>query len=261
MKFGNIVNPRIEVVSDIKNIIDMGFDFVELNFVEPEGTKEVYNRKAQKIRQFLEENNVFAYAHMPPAMDFGSVFPFIREAWLNEARMMIDVAAKIGIKKLNFHALVAGESFAGVNKSAVKKARMDNIILGFEELMEYAKKFGVGILYENTWEDHDDFEYIATSIDELEINIDVSHAFLGGMKNVMKFLNMENIGHLHMSDNHGKYDEHLQLGKGKIDFPAVAKKLKDIDYDKTVTLEIFTKNRQDAGKSLKYIKSIFDEIK
>ena len=70
MKFGNIVNPRVEIIADINNIVGMWFDFVELNFVEPEGTKEIYAKKSVKIKEFLDRHDMFAYAHMPPSMDF-----------------------------------------------------------------------------------------------------------------------------------------------------------------------------------------------
>ena len=53
----------------------------------------------------------------------------------------------------------------------------------------------------------------------------------------------DRIGHVHVSDNFGKEDNHLPIGTGTIDFPKIIKALKDIGYDDTLTLEVFSRDR------------------
>jgi sugar phosphate isomerase/epimerase len=61
-----------------------------------------------------------------------------------------------------------------------------------------------------------------------------------------------------MHDNHGKHDEHLPLGNGKIDFRKVVKLLKNYNYDRTVTFEVFTSTR-DAARSRDLFKRLWQK--
>ncbi|MBT7062709.1 sugar phosphate isomerase/epimerase, partial [Candidatus Woesearchaeota archaeon] len=49
----------------------------------------------------------------------------------------------------------------------------------------------------------------------------------------------KNIIHIHISDNFGEEDDHLQLGDGKINWKKVAKLLKKYKYNGTITPEVF----------------------
>ena len=55
--------------------------------------------------------------------------------------------------------------------------------------------------------------------------------------------------YVHVSDNRGRRDDHLPVGEGYIDFPAVAAALNKIGYQGGLTLEIFTDNRDDLVRS------------
>ena len=59
------------------------------------------------------------------------------------------------------------------------------------------------------------------------------------------FINLfaDRIDHIHISDNFGKEDNHLPIGTGTIDFPKIVKALKEIGYNKTITLEIFSRDK------------------
>ena len=62
--------------------------------------------------------------------------------------------------------------------------------------------------------------------------------------------------HIHWHDNHGKRDEHLPIGEGLIDHVETVKALKYIDYDRTITLEVFT-NSNDAKSSANKLRTIW----
>jgi hypothetical protein len=64
------------------------------------------------------------------------------------------------------------------------------------------------------------------------------------------------IGHLHVSDNNGRLDEHLPVGQGIIGFKAMARALKRIVYDNTLTSEIFSPNRDDLVTSRRKLVNI-----
>ena len=46
-----------------------------------------------------------------------------------------------------------------------------------------------------------------------------------------------------MHDNNGREDQHLSIGKGNINWKKVIKMIKKY-YDKTITLEVFEKNKK-----------------
>jgi sugar phosphate isomerase/epimerase len=69
----------------------------------------------------------------------------------------------------------------------------------------------------------------------------------------------DRLAHVHMHDNHGKEDEHLPLGKGKIDFPEVIRLLKDINYDRTITFEVFS-SHADAVRSMRYFSKHWNKV-
>jgi len=58
----------------------------------------------------------------------------------------------------------------------------------------------------------------------------------------------DKIIHIHWHDNHGRTDEHLPIGDGLINHKNIIKALKSIEYNRTITLEVFT-NNNDAKTS------------
>src|ERR671910_466525 len=68
----------------------------------------------------------------------------------------------------------------------------------------------------------------------------------------------DKIVHVHWHDNHGTRDEHLPEGSGLIDHQKALKALKNINYDRTITLEVFT-NGNDARSSAYKLKTMWSE--
>jgi sugar phosphate isomerase/epimerase len=97
-----------------------------------------------------------------------------------------------------------------------------------------------------------EFKYIVDNVSSLLVHLDIAHAFTsGGMHSIIDFITTfhERIVHVHWHDNHGKRDEHLPVGQGTIDHEKAVKALKEVGYNKTITLEVFT-NSNDAKFSM-----------
>ena len=104
-----------------------------------------------------------------------------------------------------------------------------------------------------------EIKYIIDNVPSLFVHLDVAHAFTsGGMESVTEYINTfrDKIIHIHWHDNHGSRDEHLPIGEGLIDHEKAVRALKDIDYDKTITLEVFT-NSNDAKTSADKLRTIW----
>lgn len=261
IKFGCLTDPRKDILEEIKSIRKYGFDFVEVGLEWPEGSVEKLLKKRKEIVKLLKKNSMFAIAHTAYWMDFSSPYTYVRKAWIKEAKRKIDLAKKLGINQITFHthSMTAGYFYRKYNQEILK-----NFISSLKELIKYAKKKNIQILIENAGEigeivDLKLIKFIVNKLPEIKIHLDVGHAFLfGGMKNVRNSILAfrKRIAHLHFHDNHGKKDEHLPIGKGKINYKTVVKLLKKINYDKTITFEVFT-SRKDAKKSMEKIKKLW----
>ena len=76
-----------------------------------------------------------------------------------------------------------------------------------------------------------------------------------GQKRLFEFIQKipDKIGHVHVSDNCGKKDDHLGVGQGNINFEKFITKLIRAGYNDTITLEIFSDNTNDLLNSRKKI--------
>ena len=260
-KFGSLTNPRVEILKEIKRIKNTKFDFVEIGIEWPEGSVEVLDAKKEKILNFLEKNNFPAIAHTAWWMEFGSPYEEIRKFWVKLAKEKISVAKKLKIELINFHAYT--------RQSAAYKKYERKIVLNFirsmDELVEFAKNKNMRVMLENGGEDNminfHNFSAIINSVKGLNVHLDVGHAFIyGGMQNIHRYILTfkDKIVHIHLHDNHGESDEHLPIGSGFINHRNVVAWLKQIGYDKTVTFEVFT-SEKDLLKSRELIQKLWNK--
>lgn len=261
-KYGNITNPSKDILKEIKTIGDLGFDYVEIGIEGPEGMPDILIKKKKQIIRLLKKYNMFVIGHCAYYVNLGSAYESVRKGWLKESKKSIRAAYELGIKKIVFHSHSKG-MFISSKKS--KKTILKNYILSLKELVRYGKKFNIQIMFENATERGEitelkDFKYIVDRVSNLKVLLDIGHAFInGGMKNIQNYIKSfkNKLEHIHMSDNHGQHDEHLSLGSGLIDYKKVIRLLKKIKYDKTITFEIFTKDRDLAQNSMLKIKKLW----
>lgn len=129
-----------------------------------------------------------------------------------------------------------------------------------------AQELGLCVCLENMFPkcraffEPDDFVEILQRFPDLMLTLDIGHANIGGqgVRRALDFIEKfgPRLGHLHISDNSGKRDDHLPIGGGKIDFLKIAKAIKKCGYDDTATLEIFSDDRRELQKS----RERFDEM-
>jgi sugar phosphate isomerase/epimerase len=106
-----------------------------------------------------------------------------------------------------------------------------------------------------------DFVEILQRFPDLKLTLDTGHANIADPvgRRILEFIEKfgHRIGHLHVSDNLGKRDDHIPLGAGKIDFLKIVKALKQCGYNDTATLEIFSENRRGLKKSRDRLDHLF----
>jgi len=265
-KFGLLTNPLEAVPSEVGAFRKFGFDYAEIGFEEPNATPSILMGQVEEIRAALSRNSMFALGHTAYWVGFGSSHEFVREGWVKEAKEMIRVSSKLGISLLNFHFNSRLGMVGRTEKS--KEMFLHNFTDSMRQLVDYAAQNHVELMLENvpSEEGHplESITYFAdvmSAVPGLKFHFDVAHAFIENrMKGVKEYLDTFNdrLVHIHIHDNHGKMDEHLPLGQGKIDFRKVAKLLKRYRYQRTVTFEVFT-SRLDAARSRDFFKKLWEK--
>jgi len=136
-----------------------------------------------------------------------------------------------------------------------------------ELIVEKAHSLGLCLCLENMFPrtqwlvNPEEFEDILAKFPMIHLLLDIGHAHIdnAGGKKCLRFIEMFSgrIRHLHVSDNFGKEDQHLPIGAGIIDFSKVVKALKGIGYNDTITLEVFSRDRDYLMISKKKMEEMF----
>lgn len=257
--FGFPTNPSQEILTEIKKIYELNFEYAEIDIEGPEGNPTNLNNNKKEIIKLLQRFKQKSIGHTAHWIDLGSDYRLVRRAWILEAMREIRTARNLGIDLINFHANLNGMFYG---EKRIKP--LDNLITSLREIVVYANKLNVQVMLENVpfskgIHDLYEFKYIIDNVDSLLVHLDIPHAFTsGGMKSVFDYINTfrEKIVHIHWHDNHGKRDEHLPIGKGLIDHKKAIDALKSIDYNRTITLEVFS-NCNEAKSSADQLRKLW----
>ncbi len=254
IKFGILTNPQFSILQEIKTIKNYSVDYVEVGIEWPGGSPQFISANKVKILRLLEKFNHPPVGHTAWWIDLGNTYDSVRNSWIEESKKSIDAARDLKLSVINFHFYSSRitETYKDYHKEM-----MDNIIESLRELVAYAKKYKITLMYENAPLKKDivgikEYKYILDKVPGLKVHLDIGHAFIeNGMKGIKEYLFAftDRLQHIHIHDNSGEGDEHLPLGDGDIDFQQVAKWVKEIKYDKTMTFEVFT-SKDDAKDSI-----------
>lgn len=264
MKYGAAGFPIKPVCDEIKKAGDLGFDFFELSMDPPEGHWMKVRDMENRIISAMETAGLGVVCHLPSFVYTPDLSPVIRRASLDEMLHSLDAAAGIGAHKAVLHpgyitgmgifvmetaAAYARESLVTI----VEKADSLNIVLCFENMFP-----GYHVFY-----DPDQFDPLFQEFAHMKMTLDTGHANIGDpdQTRLAAFVHRfaHRIGHVHVSDNFGKADEHLAVGKGNIDFKAFAAILKQAGYDGTITLEVFSPDTDDLVQSREKLAFYFSD--
>lgn len=266
-KFGLLTNPAEFVPNEIVRFQKLGFDYVEIGIEEPRATPQILMQQKDEILRSLSEKGMFPIGHTAYWVGFGSSHEKVRTGWIEEAKDMIHVASELKIPLLNFH-FYCGHSLIGATEE-LREIFLRNFTGAMKELTEFAATKNIDLMLENVppengkpLETIEYFSRVMKAVPRLKFHFDVAHAFIENrMKGVSDYIDAfgDRLVHIHMHDNHGEYDEHLALGMGKIDVRKVVRLLKEVDYNQTITFEVFT-SRTDAVRSRELFRKQWDKV-
>ncbi len=255
MKIGCANHPRKKIIPEIKWIAENGFDFVDL-FLEPD-VCEPTKLNSSEIIKILKNTGLDTIGHTACYLPIGSPLKNLRGAAIESFIEYLDFFKKLDCKKVTIHANWPGGMF---NDEDGLKYQIESLL----KIIEYSEIIDITVMYEpiNTQSDSvENVKKILKAVQNLAFHADIGHCNLHNRKPIEYIKHFKNkLEHIHLHDNNGWADLHLPMGTGNIDWDPLIKFLKSF-YDKTITLEIFSLDKDYILLSLNKLKNKWRGLK
>lgn len=265
MLFGAMNFPVVPVVQEIEVFAQLGFDYLELTMDPPQAHHQQIDAQRDQITSDLERYNLGLVCHLPTFVSTADLGPAIRHAAVQEMLDSLVLAASLGAKKVVLHPSM----IAGMGMYVVEEIR-EYFLEFLAKMVAAAKALDVTICLENMMPrnilgvEPGFFEEVFAEFPLLMLTLDTGHANIADEdgKRLSTFLQSygNRLGHVHISDNNGLRDDHHPIGVGTIDFAVFVDELQATGYDDTLTLEVFSDNRQLLVDSRERIKSMMKSV-
>ncbi len=235
--------PGRSVAKEIHRIAEDGFDFLDLTLEPP----AAWLPDGREVARLLGDLGLGVVGHTAWYLPIASPFKELRSVARDLYRRSLDTFADAGAALVNVHPdarvpLHPPEQIRSRNAEAIA------------ELAQDASERGLRLMVENLdrgFARAEDLDAIFEAVPGAGFHLDVGHANLrlglGERNRTTALLEAfgERLVHVHVSDNRGGSDDlHLPLGTGYIDWKGAVAALKGAGYDGTVTLEVFSRERE-----------------
>ncbi len=243
----------------VNNPFEWAYDLEELGFtgweVVSEGKQQLKDETLSEINRIVETTNLVLTLHLPFSdLNLGSLNHPI---WRESIRQMIKCLEKAS--DLIELAVVHPGHLSPLGMQLPDLAWRQSIE-GLREICDCAQNAGIRVGVENMPNLPHIFGKmpgeILGMIDSLEcenagLTLDMGHANTNGI--ITDFLtDLDRVIHIHIHDNKGKIDEHLEVGKGSINWKEVMPRLRG--FKERFVIEARTV--EEGRASLKYLKDI-----
>ena len=264
MKYGAMNFPIKQVLNEIEEIGELGFDYVELTLDPPEATPQKISSQKRSIQDLLKRYGMGIIGHLPTFVLTSDLYDSLRKASLQENIVALETAADLGVEKVVLHPGYV----TGMGKFVIDRAKKYGLE-SIEAILKRANSLGMTLCIENMFPQAlfltqpYEFQEVFETFPEIRLALDIGHANLGGDRNrALEFIQRYGyrIGHIHANDNFGKEDNHLPIGAGIIDFERIVKALKETSYDETMTIEVFSKDIDYLRISKEKIKKMWESL-
>ena len=243
MLVGAMNFPGRSVLKEIHRIHEDNFDFVDLTLEPP----AAWTPNGKEVGSLLSDLGLSAVGHTAWYLPIASAFPELRATARDLYKRGLDTFADAGVELVNVHPDVR---ILLTNIERVRAANAEAIA----QLAEDAAGRGIRLMVENLdrlFSGVEDLAAILEAVPDAGFHLDVGHANLRlglGQRNRTPELLAafgDRLAHVHLSDNRGGAEDlHLPLGAGTINWAWAATQLKESGYDGTVTLEVFSRERE-----------------
>jgi sugar phosphate isomerase/epimerase len=256
MQIGAMNHPRQDVVQEMTWMADMGLDFLDLTLEPPAAA--TWRVDAKRLRKELESHGLGVVGHTAYYLSIGSAFEEVRRAAVTELRRCLEIFAEVGARWMNIHP----DGYAPMHD---RPFSIERNLESLRELLESARRLGVGLMIENLPGGFNTPAQLGDLFDplpELGLHLDIGHANLRVDHNTTEAILKAygaRLRHVHLHDNKGgTADLHLPLGGGTLDVAEHVRALKAANYEGTITLEVFTPDREYLRYSRDVLRRLWD---
>ncbi|GAB6056407.1 sugar phosphate isomerase/epimerase [Methanobacterium movens] len=201
----------------------------------------------------LDSYSLNISVHSPLSdINIASLNPSIQRSSIDQVKKSVEWAYTIGAE-----VVVAHPGQVPFLARVFQDKILEKNYQALEECASYAQDRGIQICVENMprmegylFKDLGELDNLVNNLGVL-MTLDVGHAHTMGFSTDI-MLDFDSLGHLHLSDNDGSFDNHQALGQGSIDFDKLLNKLHKNNYQGILTIEV--KNKAEIEESLDYLK-------
>ena len=255
MLIGTMNHPVNNVLDEIAWMADMGLEFLDLTLEPP--TASAWRVNPDAIRNALDRHHLDVVGHTAYYLPIASAFEEVRRGAVAELRRCMEVFSRVGAKIMNVHP----DRYTPMHDRAFYiKRNLESL----RELLEDSGRLGVALMLENLPGDFNNARQLADLLDPLPmvgLHLDIGHANLKVPENTTEEILAaygDRLWHVHLHDNKGGNDDlHLPLGAGSVDLPRAMRLLHSVNYDGTITLEVFSPDRQHLAYSRDVLRRVW----
>lgn len=264
MKYGAMNFPIKPILREVEEIGELGFDYIEITMDPPEATPQKILEQKSSIQKLLRRYQMGIIGHLPTFLFTADLYESLRNVSLRETIDALEALAGLKAERIVLHP----GYITGLGKFVMERAKR-YALESMGAILKEANRLGLTICLENMFPQSNflshpqEFQEVFEKFPEIRLTLDIGHANIGGGKNrSSEFIQRygHRIGHVHANDNFGKEDNHLPIGAGIIDFKKILKELKDIPYDETITLEVFSKDKDYLKLSKEKMKKMWETL-
>lgn len=256
MFIGAMNNPQNDLLSEIHWMSEMGLDFIDLT-LEPPGAAS-WRIDVKMIRQAFADHGLRVVGHTAYYLPIAHPIDDVRRGAVSELHRCLHVFAELGAKWMNIHP----DRYAPMHDRAYF---IERDLQSLREVLEVAREVGVGVMIENLPGEFNTVEQLADLLEplpELGLHLDIGHANLVVTRNTADEIIRvygHRLRHVHLHDNKGgNADLHLPLGAGTMEVARHVHTLKASGYDGTITLEVFSPDRNYLRYSRDVLRRMWD---
>jgi sugar phosphate isomerase/epimerase len=263
MRFGVMNSPLHPLLQEVEALGRLGVDYLEVTMDAPHAHYTVIRERKDDLLKALQDRSLALVCHLPTFVSLADLTESLREASIAETIQSMQVAADLRPLKTVLHPSV----IRGLG-TMMPDLTHRHAMAAMERLLNEAGRLNLLICVENMMPSSlslvrpEDFDPVFNMFPHARLTLDIGHAHIGGgMKRILGFIDRfaDRIGHVHASDNAGRNDDHLPIGAGTIDYPGIVKALRAVGYDDTITLEVFSKDRDYLRISREKLAAMLDE--
>ncbi|MGV8056471.1 MAG: sugar phosphate isomerase/epimerase family protein [Smithellaceae bacterium] len=236
-----------EMVLREKMNLEIYFNHLALN--------ELDHEQCRQTAELLAASGVQVTFHAP-FMDLrpGALDNKIRQTSIDRLKQVFDLVPYFHPLRIVCHTAYDSRYYVSCDEEW-----LENSAATWLELIDLIRRTGSVIALENVYEREPSIlrrlferlnsDYICFCLDTGHFNVFARTALNVWLEELGQYL-----GHLHLHDNHGKFDEHLPVGNGTFPFAELFQILQDIKARPSITLEAHT--QADLWQSLDNIKKM-----